>query len=92
MLVFTDTDSSVLKIDTDYVYEDPKEINKCMALSGSYASHPNCGKMNQKVLGTLEDEFNGPNGHIITNFIGLKLKSCGFKVYSEKKKHKKAKV
>ena len=55
-----------------------------MALSGYYASDLKYGKTNQKVLGKL-DEFNGKSLH------GLKLKSCGFKVYSEKTKHKKSK-
>ena len=39
-LAYTDTDSCVLKIGTDDVYKDFKEINEYMDLSNVHENHP----------------------------------------------------
>ena len=87
-LVYTDTDSYVIKVDTDDLYKDFKEINEHMDFSDYNVEHPNYDKSNKKVLGKFKDEL---NGKIITHFIGLKPKSYCYKVYGEEKEHKKSK-
>ena len=71
-LIYTDTDSYVIKIETDDLYEDFKEINEYMDFSDYPPEHPNYDKTNKKVLGKFKDEM---NGKIITHFIGLKPKA-----------------
>ena len=66
-LAYTNTDSYMLKIDTDDVYEDLPDID----FNGYHPSHPNYDKTNKKVPGLFVDEL---NGRIITRFIGLKPK------------------
>eukprot|EP00438_Fugacium_kawagutii_P027037 Skav201248 [mRNA] locus=scaffold3106:102205:103722:- [translate_table: standard] len=87
-LVYTDTDSYVIKVDTDDIYKDFKEINEYMDFSDYNVEHPNYDKTNKKVLGKFKDEL---NGKIMTHFIGLKPKSYCYKIYGEKKEHKKSK-
>ena len=87
-LVYTDTDSYVIKVETDDLYKDFKEINNCMDFSDFNVEHPNYDKTNKKVLGKFKDEL---NGKIMTHFIGLKPKSYCYKIYGEKKEHKKCK-
>ena len=87
-LVYTDTDSYVIKIDTDDVYKDFQEINEYMDFSDYPESHPNYDKTNKKVLGKFKDEA---AGKIITSFIGLKPKSYCYKVLNETKEEKKSK-
>ena len=69
-MVHTDTDSYVIKVGTDDLYEDFKEINEYMDFSDyNYnVEHPNYDKTNKKVLGKFKDEM---NSKIITHFIGL---------------------
>ena len=85
-LVYTDTDSYVLKINTYDLYEDLKDIGEYMDFSDYHPSHPNHGRANKKVLGKIKDELNGKT---ITSFIGLKPKSYCYKVYSEEKMQEK---
>ena len=87
-LVYTDTDSYVIKVETDDLYEDFKEINEYMDFSDYPPEHPNYDKTNKKVLGKFKDEM---NGKIITHFIGLKPKAYCYKVYGDDKEHKKSK-
>ena len=87
-LVYTDTDSYVIKVDTEDLYEDLKEINDYTDFSDYPVEHPNYDKTNKKVLGKFKDEM---NGKIISKFIGLKPKSYCYKVYGEDKDHKKSK-
>ena len=58
-LVYTDTDSYVIKVETDDLYEDFKEINEYMDFSDYPQEHPNYDKTNKKVLGKFKDEING---------------------------------
>ena len=66
------TDSYVIKVETDDLYEDFKEMNDYMDFSDYPPEHPNYDKTNKKVLGKFKDEM---NGKIITHFIGLKPKA-----------------
>ena len=43
-LVYTDTDSYVIKVETDDLYEDFKEINEYMDFSDYNVEHPNYDK------------------------------------------------
>ena len=81
-LVYTDTDSYVLKINTHNLYENLKDIGKYKDFNDYHPSHPNHGRANKKVFRKIKDELNGKN---IANFIGLKPKSYCYKVYSEEK-------
>ena len=87
-LVYTDTDSYVIKVATDDLYEDFKEINEYMDFSDYPPEHPNYDKTNKKVLGKFKDEM---NCKIIAHFIGLKPKEYCYKVYGGEKEHKKSK-
>ena len=87
-LVSTDTDSYVIKVETNDLYEDFKDINDYMDFSDYPPEHPNYDKTNKKVLGKFKDEM---NGKIITHFIGLKPKAYCYKVYGDEKEHKKSK-
>ena len=87
-LVYTDTDSYVIKVETDDLYEDFVEINEYMDFSDYPTEHPNHDKSNKKVLGKFRDEM---NGKIVTHFIGLKPKAYCYKVYGDEKEHKKSK-
>ena len=71
-LVYADTDRYVVKVETDDLYEDFKEINEYMGFSDYPPKHPNYDKTNKKVLGKFKAEM---NGNIITHFIGLKPKA-----------------
>ena len=86
-LAYTDTDSYIISIDTDDVYEDLKELNVHMDFSDYPENHPNYDKTNKKVIGKFKDEV---SGHIITEFIGLMPKMYCFKT-EENKTYKKAK-
>ena len=85
-LVYTNTDSHMLKIDTDDVYGDLQDMD----FSGYHPSHPNCDKANKTVPvpGNFVDEL---NGRIITSFISLKPKYHCCKNHNEKEEHKKSK-
>ena len=87
-LVYTDTHGYVIKVETDDLYEDFKEINEYMDFSDYPQEHPNYDKTNKKVLGKTKDEM---NGKIITHFIGLKTNAYCYKVYGDEKEHKKSK-
>ena len=87
-LVYTDTDSYAIKVETDDLYGDFKEIKDYMDFSDYPPEHPNYDKTNKKVLGKFKDEM---NGKIITHFIGLKPKAYCYKVYGDEKERKKSK-
>ena len=76
-LAYTDTDSFVLYIETDDIYEDLKQLNEYMDFSDYPKDHPNYDATNKKVLGKFKDEM---NGKIITEFIALKPKMYSYKV------------
>ena len=93
-LGYTDTDSFVIHVRTDDIYEDLKQLNEYMDFSDYPKDHSNHDVTNKKVLGKFKDEL---NGQIITEFIGLKPKMYSFKIDKKhldsktKLEHKKAK-
>ena len=76
-LGYTDTDSFVIHVYTEDVYEDFKQINQHMDFSDYPKDHPNYDPTNKKKLGKFKDEM---NGKIITEFIGLKPKMYSFTI------------
>ena len=57
-LLYTDTDSYVIKLETDDLYEDLKEINGYMDFSGYPPENPNYDRTNKKVFRKFKDEMN----------------------------------
>ena len=87
-MLYTDTDSFVLHIKTEDVYDDFNDIKDYMDFSGYDPKHKCYDKTNKKKLGCFKDEA---DGKIITNFIALKPKSYCFKIHNESKEEKKSK-
>ena len=87
-LAYTDTDSFILEIQTEDVYEDflKPELNKYMDFSEYDKSHKCYNESNKKVLGKFKDE---EKGMIIKEVICLKPKM--YCVLTDKVLHKKAK-
>ena len=74
-LVYTDTDSFIIQVETDDVYKDMLEDKNLYDFSEYPIDHPNYDITNKKVLGTFKDEI---KSLIITEFIGLKPKMYSF--------------
>ena len=87
-LAYTDTDSFVVHIKTEDVYDDLNNLASYMDFSGYDKSHTCYDNTNKKVLGKFKDEC---DGKILTQLIGLKPKSYAFKTYNEEKEDKKSK-
>ena len=58
-LLFTDTESLMLEIETKDVYEDFKARSEFFDFSGYPKDHPCYDKTNNKVIGKFKDETNG---------------------------------
>ena len=87
-MVYTDTDSFVFHSKTDDIYQNLKERNDEMGLSGYDKSHNCFDATNKKVLGKFEDEC---EGKIMTGFIGLRPKCYAFKIHGDDTEYKKCK-
>ena len=74
-LIYTDTDSLIIKVETDDIYKDMLEDKNLYDFSEYPKDHPNYDITNKKVLGTFKDEM---KSLIITEFIGLKPKMYSF--------------
>jgi len=87
-LAYTDTDSFILEIETDDVYDDflKPELKEHMDFSDYPETHKCFNNSNKKVLGKFKDE---ENGKIIKEVICLKPKMYAIK--TEDGTHKKAK-
>ena len=70
-LVYTDTDSFIIQVETDDIYKDMLEYKNLYDFSEYPINHPNYDITNKKVLGKFKDEM---KSLIITEFIGLKPK------------------
>ena len=70
-LLFTDTDSLCVSIETDDVYQDMSEMQQEFDCSDYPEDHPLHSTTNKKVLGKFKDEM---NGDIIEKFVGLRSK------------------
>ena len=75
-LVYTDTDSFIIHVETDDIYKDMLQNKNLYDFSEYPKDHPNYDIKNKKVLGKFKDEL---NSKIITEFIGLKPKMYSFK-------------
>lgn len=71
-MLYTDTDSFILEINTDCVYTDMKNnIEKYDTSDYAKVNRFNMPLMNKKVPGLFKDEL---NGDILTEFVGLRSK------------------
>ena len=89
-LIYTDTDSFVLEIFTDDVYEDMKNDNHLFDFSEYPKDHKCYNVKNKKKLGIFKDEI---HGKILTEFSSLKPKMYSFEFIKNNsikndKKHK----
>ena len=74
-LIYTDTDSFIIQVETDDIYKDMLENKNLYDFSNYPINHQNYDITNKKVLGKFKDEL---NSLIITEFIGLKPKMYSF--------------
>ena len=83
-LVYTDTDSFILNIMTDDIYEDLEEteFNNYFDFSDYSKEHELYNKNNKKVLGKFKDEL---NGKLMTEFIALSPKCYSYKIGEKSK-------
>ena len=74
-LLMTDTDSLVVEIFTEDVYEDMKNFNNFFDFSEYPKNHKCYNPINKKVPGKFKDEA---GGKIITEFCGLRSKMYSY--------------
>ena len=74
-LVYTDTDSFIIQVETDDIYKDMLEDKNLYDFSEYPKDHPNYDITNKKVLMKFKDEM---KSLITTEFIGLKPKMHSF--------------
>ena len=74
-LIYTDTDSFIIQVETDDIYIDMLEDKNLYDFSNYPINHPNYDITNKKVLGKFKDEL---NSLIISEFVGLKPKMWSF--------------
>lgn len=70
-LLFTDTDSLCISVNTDDVYSDMKEMQDEFDCSDYPTNHKLHSENNKKVLGKFKDEM---CGEIIQEYVGLRSK------------------
>ena len=74
-LIYADTDSFVIEVETEDIYKDMFENKDLYDFSEYPTDHPNYNIVNKKVLGKFKDEL---NGKIITEFCVLKPKMYSY--------------
>ena len=74
-LVYTDTDSFVIEVETDDIYKDMYEDGHLYDFSDYPKDHPNYSLNNKKVYGIFKDDL---NGKILTEFTADKLKMYSY--------------
>ena len=82
-LLFTDTDSFLINIETKDVYKDMRDNKELFDFSNYPVDHPNYSTENKKVVGLFKDES---AGECLEKFVGLKSKMYSLK-YKEKDKN-----
>ena len=93
-LIYTDTDSFVIEVETEDIYKDMFENKYLYDFSEYPTDYPNYNIDNKKVLGKFKDEL---NGKIMTEFCALKPKIYCYEYIDNynilnKNKHKGASV
>ena len=74
-LIYSDTDSFIIHVETDDIYKDMLEDKNLYDFSEYPTDHPNYDTTNKKVLMKYKDDL---KSKIITEFIGLKPKMNSF--------------
>ena len=87
-LLFTDTDSLLIEVETEDVYKDMQEQKEYYDCSEYPKDHFLYNTDNQAVVGKFKDE---EKGEIITEFVGLRSKLYSLKVQGKKEEKKVAK-
>ena len=75
-LIYTDSDSFVIEINTDDIYKNMYKDRHLYDFSEYPTDHPNYSLTNKKLLGKFQDELNGKQ---ITEFCALKPKMYTYK-------------
>ena len=75
-LLFTDTNSLCVSVNTDDVYEDMKELQNELDCTDYPIDHPLHSLKNKKALGKFKDEM---SGKIIEEYVGLRSKMYSIK-------------
>lgn len=76
-MIYTDTDSFILEINTDCFYSDMLiDLNKFDTSDYSESNSFNIPRVNKKIPGLFKDEL---NGKIMTEFVGLRSKMYSVK-------------
>ena len=74
-LIYTDTESFIIQVETDNIYKDMLENEILYDFSNYPINHPNYDITNKKVLSKFKDEL---DSLMITEFIGLEPKMYSF--------------
>ena len=74
-LIYTDTDSFVIGVETDDIYKDMYEDGHLYNFSDYPKDHPNYNVVNKKVYGIFKDDL---NGKILTEFTADKPKMYSY--------------
>ena len=74
-LVYTDTDSLILHIHTDDLYDDLQKTTELYDFSNYPSEHPLFSLKNHRVPGTFKDEL---GGSLMTEFIGIRAKAYSY--------------
>ena len=93
-LIYTDTDSFVIEVETDDIYKDMYDDKHLYDFSDYPKDHPNYSLNNKKVYGIFKDEL---NGKMITEFVADKPKMYSYEYIDNytilnKNKHKGIKI
>ena len=74
-LLYTDTDSLIVKVDTDDLYKD-MSLNADLYDTSNYSpGHPLFSNTNKKIIGKFKDEL---GGKVMTEFIGIRPKMYSY--------------
>ena len=80
-LIYTDTDSLIISVETDDIYKDMLENKNLYDFSEYPTDHPNYDITNKKIIGKFKDEL---KSKIITEFVGLKPKMYSYNYIDNK--------
>ena len=74
-LLYTDTDSLIVKVDTEDIYADMAQNLDDYDTSNYPADHPLFSNTNKKIIGKFKDEL---GGQLLTEFIGIRPKMYSY--------------